>query len=344
MAVDRRRARGTSKAGSGRLLSEWLPYWENELGARDCRPATFVAHGKAFLKLIRGVGDIPAASLTPELVEQWRDEMANGEKLKAQTVNNYLRWIGTFYNWLVAEKVIAESPVAQVPYVRQRDKQADPPSYDAVQVRQMIAGSRNVRSGRGTFEALRNEAVLSLLADTGLRASECAGLLLENVNMPSRQILVHAEITKGRYARTVTFGFQTARVLGRYLRAREAHAFAYVPELFLGRKGKLAYWGIYELVKTAGRDQGIIGARPHLLRHTWAHSMKTAGADLETLMSLGGWSSPQMVARYGRSERTSRAIETAHRIGSPLDHVAGSKGNGAAKGTGGAAIRSRRVS
>jgi hypothetical protein len=34
------------------------------------------------------------------------------------SVNNYLKCIGTFYNWLVDERVLTESPVAQVPDVR----------------------------------------------------------------------------------------------------------------------------------------------------------------------------------------------------------------------------------
>lgn len=318
--MDRRRARAR-QTGTSRTLSEWLPYWENELGARDCREATFVVHGKAFKKLIGGVGDVAAESLTPATVEGWRDRMSNVERLKPGTVNNYLRWVGTFYNWLVDEGVVSESPIAQVAYVRSRDGASEPRVYDAPLVRSMIAGASTQKNGRGKFEALRNEAVLSLLADTGMRAGEVAGLLAENVNLPARQLLIHAEITKGRRDRTVVFGFQTAKVLARYLRAREAHAFAFAPQLFLGRKGPMAYWGIYEIVKTAGRDEGIIGAHPHLLRHTWAHSMKDAGVSDEVLMSLGGWRSPAMVARYGRAEKTARALEAARRVGSPLDRA-----------------------
>jgi hypothetical protein len=47
--------------------------------------------------------------------------------------------------------------------------------------------------------------------------------------------------------------------------------------------------------------------------------MKENGADIETLMSLGGWSNPAMVARYGRAERTKRAVDAYRRLGSPID-------------------------
>jgi integrase len=140
-------------------------------------------------------------------------------------------------------------------------------------------------------------------------------------------------VTKGRYGRTVTFGFQTAKLVGRYLRQRETHSYAFVPELWIGRSGSLSYSGIYVLVKRNGRKAGIIGARPHLLRHTWAHDMKASGADIETLMSLGGWSNPQMVARYGRAEKAQRAVDAYQRLGSPVDRAGMQRSGGKAAGS-----------
>ncbi len=159
------------------------------------------------------------------------------------------------------------------------------------------------------------------MADTGCRSTECAGLLLDNVNLPARQVLIHAEVTKGRYSRVVTFGFQTARLLGRYLRVRDAHQHAYLPQLWLGRNGALRYPGVYELVKAAAEAAGLEGVHPHLLRHTWAHDMKLAGVDVEVLMSLGGWTNPSMVTRYGRAERRARAVSIYQRVGSPVDRA-----------------------
>jgi site-specific recombinase XerD len=297
---------------------DWWPYYLNELGARDVRPATVTTYHSNLKKFGAYIGGTSAAVVTSARVEAWRDHMLTTEGMRPGTINCRLRWLGTFYAWLVSEGVVTRSPTLAVAYLSARDASA-PPVYDPPQVAALIAAARRKGSGRDVFAIVRDEALLSFMADTGVRASECAGILLENVN---------AAVTKGRYDRTVTFGFQTAKRLGRYLRERESHPFAWEAQLFLGRKGGLTYAGVYEIVRTAGRHAGIIGARPHLLRHTFAHSLKAEGVSDEVLMSLGGWRSPLVLARYGSSQRHARAVETYQRVGSPVDRGAGASRGG----------------
>ena len=62
--------------------------------------------------------------------------------------------------------------------------------------------------------------------------------------------------------------FQTARLLNRYLLKREEHAFAFLPQLLLGRRGPATYMVVYYVVHNGGVDAGVSGARPHEYRHT----------------------------------------------------------------------------
>ena len=50
--------------------------------------------------------------------------------------------------------------------------------------------------------------------------------------------------------------------------------------------------------------------------------LKTQGAELEVLMSLGGWRTTSMPMRYGRAQSSTRAIEAYQRMGSPVDRAA----------------------
>lgn len=321
-ARDRRSAQAKNSRGADRTrtVAEWWPHYENELRSRDLREATVRQYRKVLNLFERFLGgDAPAASVTPETLEEWRDTLLH-DGLSAYSVNLYLRQVGTFYGWLVAEKVIEESPTLAVAYVKQRTKEVASPVFDRAQVKALVGAGADKRSGKSEFECIRDEALLSFMADTGVRATECVGILLDNLNLPARQCFIHAEVTKGRVGRTVTFGFGTAKLLGRYLRQREAHSYTFAPELWIGRSGSLSYSGIYVLIRRMGKKAGIIGARPHLLRHTWAHDMKSSGADIETLMSLGGWTDPKMVARYGRAEKAQRAVEAYQKLGSPMDH------------------------
>ncbi len=63
---------------------------------------------------------------------------------------------------------------------------------------------------------------MRLMAETGMRAGECASLVVADVDTLHGGAVVRAG--KGARDRPVPFGPQTAAVLDRYLRARRAHA------------------------------------------------------------------------------------------------------------------------
>lgn len=316
----KRRLAAVGSKRASRTITEWLPHWHNELGARDASRRTVTSYNMSLRRLVRYVGDIAPETLTGEQLLAWRDEMHQGDKLKGASVNTYLQGVGSFLAWLTEEGILEANPIYEVPLIREREVQA-PQVFDREQQKRITAGAQKRGRGRSPFEALRDEAILSFLADTGCRASECAGILVDNLNMGARQAYVHEEIAKGRRPRTVVFGFQTARLLTKYLRMREDHQYAFLDEVWVGRFGRLSYEAVWSIVRVAGKRGGVIGARPHLYRHTWAHDLKSQDVDTEVLMSLGGWTTTEMPMRYGRAQKTERAIAAYQRMGSPVDRA-----------------------
>jgi len=65
-------------------------------------------------------------------------------------------------------------------------------------------------------------------------------------------------------------------------------------------------WGIYQMVKRRGEQAGV-QVYPHRFRHHFSHSWLERGGAEGDLMELNGWSSPQMLLRYGGSARGARA-------------------------------------
>ena len=53
---------------------------------------------------------------------------------------------------------------------------------------------------------------------------------------------------------------------------------------------------------------------PHRFRHHFSHTWLDRGGAEGDLMELNGWSSPQMLRRYGASARSARARRTYDRI------------------------------
>ena len=110
-------------------------------------------------------------------------------------------------------------------------------------------------------------------------------------------------------------GFEAARSLDRYLRVRARHPEAARPQLWLGAggRGPLTPNGIYQAVARAGERVGV-AVYPHRFRHHFSHTWLDRGGAEGDLMELNGWTSSQMLRRYGASARSARARRTYDRI------------------------------
>jgi site-specific recombinase XerD len=170
-----------------------------------------------------------------------------------------------------------------------------------------------------TFAARRDAAIIAVFQATGIRLSELAGIgyhpddpARSDLDLQGREIRIRG---KGGTARTVKIGHQAARSLDRYLRARARHIQAHRPQLWLGvsNRGPLTPTGIYQIVARRGRQCGV-NAYPHRFRHHFSHTWLDRGGAERDLMELNGWTSPQMLTRYGASARGARARRSYDRI------------------------------
>jgi len=64
--------------------------------------------------------------------------------------------------------------------------------------------------------------------------------------------------------------------------------------------------GIYQMIVRRGRLAGV-EVWPHRFRHHFSHTWLDRGGPEGNLMELNGWSSPQMLRRYGASARSARS-------------------------------------
>ena len=158
---------------------------------------------------------------------------------------------------------------------------------------------------------------------TGIRLSELAGIRYHaddtersDLDLWQREITIRGKNGK---ARIVKIDYQTARTLDRYIRARARHAQAWRPQLWLGvnNRGPMTANGIYQMIVRRGRQCGV-SVYPHRFRHHFSHTWLDRGGPEGDLMELNGWTSPQMLRRYGASARSARARRTYDRIMSDI--------------------------
>jgi integrase/recombinase XerD len=147
---------------------------------------------------------------------------------------------------------------------------------------------------------------------TGIRIAELAAIRYHpgdpgrsDLDLERREIRVRG---KGGKDRTVKIDHEAARRLDRYLRTRARHEQAHRLGLWLGTggRGPLTANGIYQMVRRRGQQAGV-DVWPHRFRHHFSHTWLDRGGAEGDLMELNGWTSPQMLLRYGSSARGARA-------------------------------------
>lgn len=228
------------------------------------------------------------------------------------TVALHFRNLRAFFNWLVSEDELERSPMAKMKAPDVPDK--PPPVLTENQLEALIAACK----GR-SFMDKRDLAVIRIFIDTGSRLGEVHGLRVDDWNREYRTLTVTG---KGDKTRVVAVGDRTMDSLAKYIRARRSHTHAGSPAMWLGHMGALSPSGIAQVVTRRGAEAGIEGLHPHTFRHTFAHSWLSEGGQESDLMLLAGWSSPEMVRRYGRAAAADRARD-AHRRFSPGDRIKG---------------------
>jgi integrase/recombinase XerD len=288
-------------------LHALLPSWELHLRAERKSPATlkvYVGGARHFLAWCERTGTpagLDRATVTA-YIAALLDQGAEGNSAKVRQ-----QALRRFAAWLVEEGELDGDPLAGLKPPRVDNKVV--PVLSGQQLRALLAACQGP-----TFTHRRDEALVRLMAETGLRAGEAVGLGVDDVDVRAGTALVRRG--KGGKGRMVPFGPQTARALDRYLRLRRSHRLADTPALWLGARSKtLGYSGLHQALGIRAAQAGIAGFHPHVLRHTAAHRWLAAGGTEGGLMAVAGWSRRDMLDRYAAATAAERAADEARRLG-----------------------------
>lgn len=171
--------------------------------------------------------------------------------------------IRSFFGFLQDAGMIQVSPALKlIPPERER---MQPRALSEVEYKRLLEVVRG---------DIRDQAIIELLLQTGLRLSEIARLHVDHVSLPtkiSKEPGYVGSVTvlgKGRKQRSVTLNYKVCRAINNYLRIRpdedDTHLF-----LTKFKKG-IGPRGIEKLVEKYLKEARITNASVHTLRHTFA--------------------------------------------------------------------------
>jgi len=224
-------------------------------------------------------------------------------------IHVHYRGLKTFFNWLVREGHLKESPLRNI----------KPPKLDTVLIKPFTSEDINrlllVTSGT-RFIDFRNRAIVLVFLDTGIRVQEMAGLRIRDIDFGTGMVRVFG---KGRKERYVRIGKTGRKALLNYLAKRDDE----LPCMWLTEERKpLSQDGVTIMVRRLCKWAKITGVKcgPHTFRHTAAINYLRNGGSEFTLQIMLGHTSLAMTRRYVMA-LGAEDMARVHEKASPVDNL-----------------------
>ncbi len=266
-----------------RPLPEPLPTYLVALQAEQgVSPHTLAAYRRDLTDFVAFLGRRRSlAAVTPDDVVAYLGTL-RARGLRAGSLARRLSSLRGLYRYLVRETALTRDPTELIE--RPRLSRPLPKTLSRENATTLVEGP-DVGSVRG----LRDRALLETLYATGMRASECLGLRLEDVNLTAGYVVCTG---KGRKQRLVPLGAEAIVWIRAYLeRARPQHTRRHdCGRLFVNPRGRtLSRQSLWTIVRAAGARAGVSRqVSPHVLRHSFASHLLEGGADLRAVQAMLG--------------------------------------------------------
>ncbi len=263
-----------------RLLSRYLIEVQNVKSAEDTKEL----HIREYIKYLQDRGKYTVTSNEetkninfPENREDY------GKKIEITTINNYIRNIKVFYNYLYKNRYITSNPVTRIKEIKCS--------------RKVVGFIKNDEFNRllrifdlSKFHEYRDYIITQLIFDTGMRLGETLKIQENDIDYINRTILLPAENTKGKKDRYVFFSEEMLKQLRRWLKYKDRYRQS--EYIFCTNKGKPLNVTNYETnFKKYGVRIGLEEIHPHMLRNNFAKRFLMQGGDIYTLSRILGHSS-----------------------------------------------------
>ena len=210
-----------------------------------------------------------------------------GKKVSLATINNYIRNMRVYFNYMYENRLIKTNPVSNIKTIKTPRKVKD---YLEDEMFAKLLKCFDLSK----FHEYRDYVITQLIFDTGMRVGECLMIRDEtDINFNERTIFLSADITKGKKDRYVFFSVQMGTELRRWLQYRDRYKDSEF--CFCTTRGSRLEIRSFESNFTVyGERIGKKDIHPHMLRNNFAKRFLMNGGDIYTLSQILGHSSVQV--------------------------------------------------
>jgi site-specific recombinase XerD len=239
--------------------------------------------------------DKPVKHVTTDDLRQYLDKYQQDGGAGKVTIDNIRRILSSFFSWLEEENLILKSPVRRIHKVKAGTTVKETYTDEALELMRDHCG------------AVRDLAMIDLLASTGMRVGELVNLDRADIDFNNRECVVFG---KGDKERKVYFDARTKIHLQNYLDGRTDEN----PALFVTLQrphDRLQISGVEIRLRDLGRKLNIPKVHPHKFRRTLATMAIDKGMPIEQVQQLLGHQSVDTTLQYAMVNQNN--VKNSHR-------------------------------
>ncbi len=259
------------------MLKMYIRFLESQ-SKSECTISSYVSDINQMLKIVnKDPKDVTILDL-----DNWMYEIKD---LEASSIYRKVMAIKSFFGWATSREVISKNPSLNI----------EPPKVIAKEKEEVLT-SEDVKTLLEVANNARDKALISVLANTGLRIAEVLNLKLDQLE---RERLIVP--TKGGKFREVYLNENCAKDIQNYIKVRKENKDGL---LFVSNQGSIMREDsinktLKKLAKKAGVEKNVY---PHLFRHFFTtKSVEQFG--IEITQKAVGHSNIQTTQRYTHIDR-----------------------------------------
>lgn len=269
-------------------LSLFALFLEKELNITSFEQVE-TKHIRQYIKFLqeRGKYTVATANRDKNFPENREDY---GQELSPNTINNYIRNIKVFFNFMVEERFIRDSPAERIKYLRKEEKIKEAITREELK---KILDQFDVL----TLNGHRDYIITKLLVSTGARIGETLSLTDDDIDWKNGLLIF--KNTKNKKEKVGYLTNKMSYELRRWINFREKYSQYPNEWLFPTNRGtQLQVTSYGASLRRAGERAGIPNVHAHRLRATFAIEYLRNGGSIYVLSRLLDHSSVETTKIY----------------------------------------------